>query len=217
MVASRHRSKGLQRAIFAGSPGVRSLPASIAHQDLGALLAGQPEVSQRWRDHLMASPFGSVQVAGFNFPRPLGTSIPALDVRRISLSADPDERPDRRKGEISAYIHPLELPQIERSRKADRLPLVPVALLGASDLTAHLVPSETFVRPAGELALPLVELPQDAAETDVTKIEGRMVLASADPAALALGGPAADADSAAPTRIARWRARARSRARPSDR
>ena len=52
------------------------VPTGIAYQDLGALLAHQPGVAQRWRDHLIASPFGTIHAATFSMPRPIGTGIP---------------------------------------------------------------------------------------------------------------------------------------------
>jgi len=52
------------------------VPTTIAYQDLGALLVHQPGVSQRWREHLIASPFGTIHAATFSMPRPLGTRIP---------------------------------------------------------------------------------------------------------------------------------------------
>jgi spore germination cell wall hydrolase CwlJ-like protein len=52
------------------------LPTQIGFQDLGALLVGQPGVIARAREHLIASPFGTIHAAMFSLPRPLGTSIP---------------------------------------------------------------------------------------------------------------------------------------------
>src|SRR6202030_1082737 len=52
------------------------MPASIGYQNLAALLAQQPGVSQRWRDHLIASPFGTIERATFSYSRPIGTSVP---------------------------------------------------------------------------------------------------------------------------------------------
>jgi spore germination cell wall hydrolase CwlJ-like protein len=51
-------------------------PTAVAYQDLGALLARQPGVAQRWHDHLIASPFGTIHAATFSFPRPVGTGLP---------------------------------------------------------------------------------------------------------------------------------------------
>src|ERR1700728_4947548 len=50
-------------------------PTSIGYQDLAAYLARQPGVSERWRDHLIASPFGTIHAATFSFSRPIGTTV----------------------------------------------------------------------------------------------------------------------------------------------
>ena len=52
------------------------MPAPIGHQDLAAYIARQPGVSERWRDHLIASPFGTIHAATFSFSRPIGTAMP---------------------------------------------------------------------------------------------------------------------------------------------
>jgi spore germination cell wall hydrolase CwlJ-like protein len=48
----------------------------VARQDLAALLADQPAVSDRAREHLASSPFGTIQAALFSLPQPLGTAAP---------------------------------------------------------------------------------------------------------------------------------------------
>jgi Cell Wall Hydrolase len=50
-------------------------PTTIGYQDLAAYLARQPGVSERWRDHLIASPFGTIHAATFSFARPIGTTV----------------------------------------------------------------------------------------------------------------------------------------------
>src|SRR5476651_1060019 len=52
------------------------MPNPIGYQDLAALMARQPDVSQRARAHMMASPFGTIHAATFSFPQPVGTLIP---------------------------------------------------------------------------------------------------------------------------------------------
>ena len=44
------------------------VPTQIGYQDLAALLARQPDVSQRARAHVLASPFGTIHAATFSFP-----------------------------------------------------------------------------------------------------------------------------------------------------
>ena len=78
MVASRNRPKGLKRKPF----GLFLLlvlglvPSQTGYQDLQALLARQPAFANRARQHVIASPFGTIHAATFSFPRPVGTDIP---------------------------------------------------------------------------------------------------------------------------------------------
>src|ERR1700728_5428618 len=81
-------------------------PTSIGYQDLAAYLARQPGVSERWREHLIASPFGTIHAATFSFSRPIGTAMPqpfgvqrvnfdpgSLDVRTWSAGTPRFDRP----------------------------------------------------------------------------------------------------------------------------
>ena len=56
------------------------MPTPVGFQDLAALIARQPAVSDRWRQYVRVTPFGTVQAATFSFPQPLGTMIP-VDAR----------------------------------------------------------------------------------------------------------------------------------------
>jgi hypothetical protein len=78
------------------------MPTSIGYQDLAALLAQQPGVSQRWRDHLIASPFGTIEPATFSYGRPIGTSMP-LGYQTVNFdpSAGAAQCDERRAGRIS--------------------------------------------------------------------------------------------------------------------
>jgi spore germination cell wall hydrolase CwlJ-like protein len=51
-------------------------PTQIGYQDVAALIARQPAVSERWQQHVLASPFGTIHAATFSFPQPLGATIP---------------------------------------------------------------------------------------------------------------------------------------------
>jgi spore germination cell wall hydrolase CwlJ-like protein len=128
MVELRKRPKGVRSAPFGLGVLVFALaPAQIGYQDLGALLARQPSVSERWRQHLIASPFGTINAATFSFPRPVGTAIPeplgyrlaGLDTRALDLI-----------GAIysedaivpAPYLPPpMAFPTVERRLKGDRL------------------------------------------------------------------------------------------------
>jgi spore germination cell wall hydrolase CwlJ-like protein len=67
-------------------------PSPLGFQDLGALIAGQPAVAERGRQHILTSPFSPVQATVFNFPRPIGSAIPdPLQFRLASLDVGPSE------------------------------------------------------------------------------------------------------------------------------
>ena len=102
------------------------MPTSIGYQDLAAFFARQPGVSQRWRDHLIASPFGTIHAATFSFSRPIGTAMPEptgaqpvnFDPRAFDVKTWPGDellmaRPARE----------VEYPTVNRRLKGDRMPL----------------------------------------------------------------------------------------------
>jgi hypothetical protein len=100
------------------------MPTSIGYQDLAALLAQQPGVSQRWRDHLIASPFGTIERATFSYGRPIGTSVP-LGYQTVNF--DPSAvaangwQIDAPLNATSAEA--VEYPTVNRRLKGDRLPV----------------------------------------------------------------------------------------------
>lgn len=124
MSASRHRPKGALR-LFGLFMFVFLMPTTIGYQDLASLMARQPAVSERWRQHVLASPFGTIHAATFSFPQPIGTSIPeplpfqlaSFDPRSLDITGsiprtiviEPPAEP------------PLEFPTVDRTRKGDLL------------------------------------------------------------------------------------------------
>jgi len=129
MVPSRNGPKGAEVASF----GLATLvflvtPTQVGYQDLAALIAQQPSVAARWREHLIASPFGTIHAATFSLPRPIGTSIPEPPVVRLASLGGTDDvtgsigfnpAPARR-------AEPIVFPVINRTGKGDRLvPSVP--------------------------------------------------------------------------------------------
>ena len=101
------------------------MPTSIGYQDLAALLAQQPGVSQRWRDHLIASPFGTIEPATFSYGRPIGTSVP-LGYQTVNF--DPGAVAAN-TWQIDAPLNatsaePVEYPTVNRRLKGDRLPVL---------------------------------------------------------------------------------------------
>jgi Cell Wall Hydrolase len=101
------------------------MPTSIGYQDLAALLAQQPGVSQRWRDHLIASPFGTIERATFSYGRPIGTSVP-LGYQTVNF--DPGAVAAN-SWQIDAPLNatsaePVEYPTVNRRLKGDRQPVL---------------------------------------------------------------------------------------------
>ncbi len=102
------------------------VPTSVGYQDLAAFLARQPGVSQRWRDHLIASPFGTIHAATFSFSRPIGTAMSEpIDAEPVNF----DPRSFDVKvwsGNERSVARPalqIEYPTVNRSLKGDRMPL----------------------------------------------------------------------------------------------
>jgi hypothetical protein len=100
------------------------MPTSVGYQDLAALLAQQPGVSQHWRDHLIASPFGTIERATFSYGRPIGTSVP-LGYQTVNF--DPSAAAAN-SWQIDAPLNvtsaePVEYPTVNRRLKGDRLPV----------------------------------------------------------------------------------------------
>ena len=96
-------------------------PRSLGFQDLGALLAHQPGVAERAREHLIASPFGTIHAATFSLPRPVGTGIPHPPLYALA-NFDPGDV----TGSIGAQplgdgTSPLAFPSPNRKTKRDSL------------------------------------------------------------------------------------------------
>jgi hypothetical protein len=124
MVPSRNGPKGAEIASFGLAILVFLLtPTQVGYQDLAALLAQQPAVAARWREHLIASPFGTIHAATFSMPRPIGTSIPETPlVRLASLNADDVTRSIGPNPYAIRRSKPeVVFPVINRTGKGDRL------------------------------------------------------------------------------------------------
>ena len=95
------------------------LPDQIGYQDLGALLARQPAVAKRWREHMIASPFGTIHAATFSMPRPVGTSIPHPPVYALA-NFDPANIASSIGGQfLGDPGAPLRFPTVNRKSKSD--------------------------------------------------------------------------------------------------
>jgi len=128
MVALRIRpTAALSRSFWLTALCAALMPTSVGYQDLAALFARQPGVSERWREHLIASPFGTIHAATFSFSRPIGTAMPEpLAVRLANF----DPRSLGPKAWTTAVTPPalrpaqhVEYPTVNRRLKGDRAPL----------------------------------------------------------------------------------------------
>jgi spore germination cell wall hydrolase CwlJ-like protein len=127
------------------------MPTQSAYQDLGALLARQPQVAERWHEHLIASPFGTIHASMFSLPRPIGTAIPHPPIYALA-NFDPTDI----TGSIGAEplgndpLSPLRFPTVNRKHKGDSFaarardpmpPMPPVATAPQAEPDADATPS----------------------------------------------------------------------------
>lgn len=167
MYVLRNRSHGTGRGLFALALCAFGLaPNEIGYQDIVALLARQPGVTERYQKNLIASPFGTIHAATFSFSRPIGTEAPqtasyrlaSLDPRSLditgSIAADPAANP---LGKNAGRAPERIFPEVDRSGKGDRLQVHRPA-------DADTVPSAPADAAAGEVVTPAEEF-QAAART----------------------------------------------------
>jgi hypothetical protein len=153
------------------------MPTSIGYQDLAAFFARQPGVSQRWRDHLIASPFGTIHAATFSFSRPIGTAMPDpagvqpvnFDPRAFDVKAWPGD-----ELLMARTAREIEYPTVNRRLKGDRMPL-PQSSPGPTEpeTLPPLQPVNAPSPPASPLSPITIKRPKsaeqlDPAQTDAT-------------------------------------------------
>jgi Cell Wall Hydrolase len=100
-------------------------PTSAGYQDLGSLIAQQPQVASHWREHLIGSPFGTIHADMFSLPRPLGTGMPdPADFRLTKFQTLEDETAGAiRSASLRAVAEPdpIVFPEVDRAHKGDLL------------------------------------------------------------------------------------------------
>jgi spore germination cell wall hydrolase CwlJ-like protein len=135
-VTRKRQGRKLARVVSA-AVAFALLPSSIAFQDLGALLAGQPAVAERARARLIASPFGTIHAAMFSMPRPVGTAIPPPPLYALANFDPTDLTASIGAQPLGDQTAPLRFPTINRKTKRDSLlsrarqpmpPLPPVSM-----------------------------------------------------------------------------------------
>jgi spore germination cell wall hydrolase CwlJ-like protein len=96
------------------------------YQAFASFLAQQSDITEPLRQHLIASPFATIQAATFNLPRPVGTDIPDPKGYRLA-SLDPREAditgsiPNRALLDRWDSVAIPSFPLINRATKGDRL------------------------------------------------------------------------------------------------
>jgi hypothetical protein len=136
------------------------MPTPIGVQDIASLIARQPFVSERVRQQLIASTFGTIHAATFNMTRPIGSEIPqiagytlaSLDLGETNESGSPDTL--RLLGLIG--IAPKRVfPTVNRTAKGDRL-------IPAQPSNASLLPSSEADPNSAGVTIENAGEPQDA-------------------------------------------------------
>ena len=126
------------------------MPTSVGYQDIASLIARERGATTSW--HLIASPFGTIEAATFNYTRPIGTAIPE-PVGFVNVNFDPRSL-DAYSWKIDEPLNApqprqIEYPTVDRTHKGDRLP--------AS--SAAPAPSLPQLQPIGAPAAPSVSTP----------------------------------------------------------
>ena len=127
----RWRWKRVARAI-ALAVVFAAAPKQAAFQDLAALLARQPGVSERAQRFVLESPFGTIHAATFSMPRPIGTAIPHPPVYALANFDPLDVATSIGAEFLGDPRAPLQFPSVNRRDKRDsqlarrRAPLPPL-------------------------------------------------------------------------------------------
>ena len=117
--AARSLRRRRRLKIALGALALALLPSTAGFGDLGALLARQPGVAARAREHLIASPFGTIHAAMFSLPRPLGTALPHPPIYALANfdpSAIAASIGAQTLGDTNA---PAQFPTVNRKAKGD--------------------------------------------------------------------------------------------------
>lgn len=126
MSVLRNQPKSAHLALFGfGLCFFALIPNEIGYQDIASLLARQPGVAERWQKRVSASAVSSIQVATFNFGRPVGTSVPRADTLLLaSLDEGVGDAARNRLTRSPPRYSASDFPRVNRTLKGDRLAIV---------------------------------------------------------------------------------------------
>jgi spore germination cell wall hydrolase CwlJ-like protein len=169
------------------------MPTSVGYQDLAALIVHRPHIYASYSgEHLIASPFGTIERATFSFTRPVGSVItPPLEFQNVNfdpraLDAYAWKVDEALTGHATRQV---EYPTVNRTNKGDRLPPAAPAAVDAKTLP-QLQPIDAPAAPAAAPVVAPVIAPQPI-RADV-HAEGEDAAPSATPGdATKVAGPAA--------------------------
>jgi hypothetical protein len=143
-----------------------AIPATVGYQDLGSLIAQRTSLSQRWREHVLKSPFGAIHEATFAFTRPASITDPAGD-QTGSLGTSKSDLTGsaslRALLDLSKAPPSEDYASVNRRRKSDRLAIHP-----HSDVAAR-TPSD-IQKYDDRIAAAPVSAPQPTARTVAPEI-----------------------------------------------
>ena len=115
------RQKRRRFVLFGTALAFATLPNQIGFQDLGALIASQPGVSQRWRAYAYGPGHATIGAARLDLPRPIGTAIPKPPLY-VLASVNPNELVASLGRQLLGDPQaPIQFPSINRSGKGDAL------------------------------------------------------------------------------------------------
>jgi hypothetical protein len=113
------RNKRRRRVLLGTVLVLATLPSQIGFQDLGALMARQPAVGERWRAYAFGA--SGRAAARLDMPRPLGTAIPRPPLY-VLASVNPNEIAAALGRELLGDPRgPLQFPSVNRVGKGDAL------------------------------------------------------------------------------------------------
>jgi spore germination cell wall hydrolase CwlJ-like protein len=146
------RLKRRRFALFGTALAFATIPNQIGFQDLGALIASQPGVSQRWRAYAFGPAHAMTGVARLNMPRPIGTAIPKPPLY-VLASVNPNEIVGALGRQLLGDPHaPMQFPSVNRADKGDLMVKRPRAPMPAPAFnSAELVPDVETELPFADL------------------------------------------------------------------
>jgi spore germination cell wall hydrolase CwlJ-like protein len=160
MVAARTRALGARHSthFWLGAFCAALMPTAIGYQDIVALVTWQPAAAHRTHRHLIASPFGTIEPATFNYGHhPIGTAIPRPPTV-MTVNLDPQSVDQPAAAEEATQV---ASPGVNRTLKGDRLALA--ESVTAADVTASLAqPQPADAALAAQVVHPLVIAPPQA-------------------------------------------------------